>query len=226
MLARKPLGQGAASTKYDLLTALGALACAGGAGEQRLVLRLITLLTARYNWASGEMAVGRSQLAQLWAVDERTVKREMAKLKTRGWISVTRPAARGRVAAYAVEWSTILADTRPAWENIGPDFTERLGRLLSVEPEPAPKVVPLRPVSQAGDPLWAAACRILESEDAGFFRAWIAPLGWQGREADRVVLRAPSGFHAQYLRSHGAARLDSALCRVDPACRGALVLAP
>jgi len=97
MLSPKPVGRDAAARKYDIITALGAYALAGGKHDHRLVLRFITLVTARYNWARNELAVGQREIAQLWSVDERTVKREMAKLRGCGWLVVKRQGARGRV---------------------------------------------------------------------------------------------------------------------------------
>jgi hypothetical protein len=75
------VGRNAAAHKYDILTAIGTYALSKGKHEQRLVLRLITLITARYNWGRDELAVGQREIARLWSVDERTVKREMAKLR-------------------------------------------------------------------------------------------------------------------------------------------------
>ena len=49
MLSPKPVGRDAAARKYDIITALGAYALAGGKHDHRLVLRFITLVTARYN---------------------------------------------------------------------------------------------------------------------------------------------------------------------------------
>ena len=84
MLAKQTVGRSAAAFKYDLLTVMGAFALAQEKGRQRLVLRLMTLVTARYNWARDELAVGQREIARLWQVDERTVKREMAKLRAMG----------------------------------------------------------------------------------------------------------------------------------------------
>jgi len=114
MLSPKPVGRDAAARKYDIITALGAYALAGGKHDHRLVLRFITLVTARYNWARNELAVGQREIAQLWSVDERTVKREMAKLRGCGWLVVTRQGARGRVTAYGLDLDAILEKTRPA----------------------------------------------------------------------------------------------------------------
>ena len=59
MLAKKTVGRNAAAFKYDLLTVMGAFGLAQEKGRQRLVLRLMTLVTARYNWARDELAVGQ-----------------------------------------------------------------------------------------------------------------------------------------------------------------------
>ncbi len=79
MLSPKLVGRDAAARKYDIITALGSYALAGSKHDHRIVLRFITLVTARYNWARNELAVGQREIARLWAVDERTVKREMAR---------------------------------------------------------------------------------------------------------------------------------------------------
>ena len=81
MLAKKPTGRNSSVFKYDLLTVVGAYALSADKGRQRLVLRLMTLITARYNWAKDELAVGQREIARLWKIDERSVKREMAKLR-------------------------------------------------------------------------------------------------------------------------------------------------
>ena len=46
----KPVGPGASARKYDLLSALMAFALSDGKGTQRLVMRLMVLVTTRYNW--------------------------------------------------------------------------------------------------------------------------------------------------------------------------------
>ena len=137
MVFAKPVGRGASARKYDLLTAMGAYALSQGKGPQRLVLRLITLVTARYNWARDELAVGQREIARLWSCDERTVKREMAKLRAMGWLIVRRQGVRGRVTEYSLAIDHILEDTRERWDAVGPDFALRMNG------EPASDVVPL-----------------------------------------------------------------------------------
>ncbi|MFD1807144.1 hypothetical protein ACFSHQ_00730 [Gemmobacter lanyuensis] len=95
MAQAKLMGRNASARKYDILTALGVHACRGDKHLQRLVLRLITLIVARYNWQSDELCVGQREIAQLWSVDERTVKRDMARLREIGWLTVKAAAARG-----------------------------------------------------------------------------------------------------------------------------------
>lgn len=152
----KATGRDAASRKYDLLTALGLYALGADRRVQRLVLRLITLVTARYDWRAGEASIGRRDLARLWAVDERTVKRELAGLRALGLISVKRPAARGRVAAYALEIGAVWEASRPDWGRAGADFAARAAllagdrpRINSLESESRPA-----PGAAAPDGLW------------------------------------------------------------------------
>ena len=87
----RPVGRGAGARKYDILTALGAYALAQDKHMQRRVLRFLTLMTARYNWARNHLAVGQREIARLWAVDTRTVKREMAALRA-SWVDRSQAA--------------------------------------------------------------------------------------------------------------------------------------
>src|SRR5690554_6309962 len=115
MASVKPVGRSAAVRKYDLLTAMGVYALSQDKAVQRRILRLMTLVTARYNWQRDELAVGQREMARMWFVDERTVKREMAQLKAMGWLVVRRQGARGRVTEYSLDISQIEAVTRPVW---------------------------------------------------------------------------------------------------------------
>lgn len=216
MQAPKPVGRGAAARKYDLLTALGAFALSQGKSEQRLVLRLITLITARYNWARDELAVGQREIARLWSCDPRTVKREMARLRALGWLRVRRQGARGRVAEYSLAIDTILDQTQPHWSAVGPDFELRL------QPVPDRSVIPF-PASGAPVPApsvttgteWALAASLLHSEDPGLYAAWLRALRRTDRAGGRLTLTAPSRFHAAYVETHLKPRILAACRAVD-----------
>ena len=226
MLAKRPLGQGAASRKYDVLTALGAHALAGDKHRQRLCLRLLTLITARYNWQRDELSAGRTEIARLWQVDERTVKRELARLKADGWLTVRRPAARGRVTVYGIDWTALLAATRPAWPHVGPDFDARLADITGrPAPDPDMTVVPF-PQPPRGEGDWDRASALLYREDPAFHASWLAPLRPVPGGRAELTLSAPSGFHAQYLRAHGLDRIGRALRQVAPEVQRITVLGP
>lgn len=225
----RPVGREASSRKYDLLSALMAHGLAGDKHRQRLVLRLMALITTRYNWQRDELTMGQAEIARLWSVDERTVKRDMARLRDLGWIVVKRPGARGRVSVLGLALDRILLDTRPVWPNIGPDFVARMG---GAEPGPDgagqdSTVVPfrrLRPVPVGSGP-WAAACALLAAEDAAVFDAWLSPLTDAGIEGGQLVLLAPSRFHASYVLANLRERLVTALRRADPSLAGVTVRA-
>lgn len=217
-------GRNAASLKYDLLTAMGAYALAEGKGPQRLVLRLMTLVTARYNWVRNELTVGQREIARLWSVDERTVKREMAKLRAMGWLVVTRQGARGRVTRYRLDIEKILRTTRDQWAAIGPDYEDRMTR---DEPS-SDNVVPL-PVGAVRDGAggavappeadasseWGKVQTALHGEDQTLYTAWFHALKRERREDNKLYLVAPSRFHADYVATHFRARLLYACQAID-----------
>lgn len=215
MIFARPVGRQAAARKYDLLTAMGAFALANGKAPQRLVLRLMTLITARYNWARDELAVGQREIARLWDCDERTVKREMAKLRGMGWLEVRRQGARGRVTEYALGIERILEDTKGRWDAVGPDFALRMGEAPAsdVVPLPVRGEVPAPDVSPGTE--WALAQAILHAEDAATYGAWLRHLSRRDRAGGRLVLAAPSRFHAAYVETHLKGRVLAACQSVD-----------
>ncbi|MFC2970468.1 DnaA N-terminal domain-containing protein [Acidimangrovimonas pyrenivorans] len=215
----KPVGREAAARKYDILSALMAYALSQDKHCQRRVLRLMALITTRYNWKRDELAMGQEEIARLWSVDTRTVKREMARLKGQGWLVLKRQGARGRVSVYGIDLEKMMEDTRPAWVNIGPDFVARVDPPAA--PAPADNVVPLRaaaPPVQDGT-LWARVQERLHGEDAALYGAWFGPLQEAGVEDGCLILLAPSRFHASYVQTHLAARLVAAVQRLDPSLR-------
>jgi hypothetical protein len=88
-------------------------------------------------------------------VDDRTVKRELAKLKSLGWFNVKRNATRGRVAVYALDLQQVLLETRRAWDEIGPDFLARMetSQGIALVQEDS-KVVPFKPLYKETYKIW------------------------------------------------------------------------
>jgi DNA-binding transcriptional MocR family regulator len=219
----RPVGRQASSRKYDLITALGVHACRGDKHLQRLVLRFITAIVARYNWQTDELSIGQRELAALWSVDERTVKRDIAKLRALGWLVQKRAAVRGRVAIHGLDLTSILATTEPDWPSVGPDFVDRMRGPAAPAATPAPNVVafpglpaaPLGPTASA----WDRALARLQSEDPAQFAMWYRQLG-ESAAADGILeLTAPSRFHAAFVTTHHLPRLLAALRREDASFR-------
>lgn len=225
-LDRRATGRNAASIKYDILSALGAHGCAGDKHRQRLVLRLITLIVARYNWVGDELCVGQREMAALWSIDERSVKRDVARLREMGWLVQKRAAARGRVAVHGLDLGRILADTGTDWARVGPDFEARMTAGEAV-PTPAPSNVISFPLPQGEGGLWPRLQAALHREDPQLYGAWFAALQAEGPEAGVLTLIAPSRFHADYLRSNHLHRLhraaiacDAGLSRIEVVAEG------
>lgn len=216
-MLKKAVGRTGGARKYDLLTILGVHALSQGKTLQRQTLRLICLITARYNWQNDHLSVGQTEIARLWSVDTRTVKREMAALRERGWLIEKRAAARGRVTLYGLGIARILEDTRASWERVGTDLVERLDMPERQIEERKIIPFPQTPLPE-GEGGWPRIARRLQSEDAGIYRAWFA--GLEAREeGGELCLRAPSTFHATYLRTHLLARLEAAAALEAPGVR-------
>ncbi|MDS9469210.1 hypothetical protein RGQ15_16740 [Paracoccus sp. MBLB3053] len=211
----RAVGRDAATKKYDLLSAMMAHALAGDKHRQRLILRLMSLITSRYNWQRDELTVGQREISRLWCVDERTVKREMAKLRAMGWVEIRQQGARGRVSVHGLNLERILSDTRPEWDHVGPDLVSRLSGQTETERS---NVVPLHrspaPVPQ-GQGVWSEACRILAEEDRSLYEGWLAALVEAGHQEGCLTLLAPSRFHATYVETHLLERLRSTVRRCD-----------
>lgn len=220
----RAVGREAAVKKYDILSAMMAHALAGSRHHQCLVLRLMALITSRYNWQRDELVVGQREIARLWCVDERTVKRDMARLRALGWVAVKQQGARGRVSVLRLDLERIMLDTRAQWENIGPDFVARVN---SAPPEPASNVIPLRRAEMApGQGTWANAQARLMAEDQTVFDLWFASLTDAGEVDGCLLLCAPTRFHATYVQMHLIERLRTAVMRCDARIRRVQVSAP
>jgi hypothetical protein len=210
-------GRHASVVKYDILAALGAAAFAKGALAKDLAHRLSVLIVARYNWLGNELSIGRQQLAQLWNVDERRVKRLIGDLKSCGVLSVKRPGVRGRVTVYSLDLHAIAEITRPFWSRLGPDFVARLdahfpegtaepcGESVSdagQSPHPTTDTddhaEPGRPETSASASVERVLKAVAKEIPPPSFRRWIAPLRPE-RDREKIVFRADNAFMAHYV---------------------------
>ncbi|WP_170334653.1 DnaA N-terminal domain-containing protein [Ruegeria arenilitoris] len=220
MQLSKPVGRNAPALKYDILSALAVHALSGDKHRQRSILRIMSLITTRYNWRNNELSIGREEIARLWSVDERTVKREMAKLRGLGWIAVKRPAVRGRVAVYELDLKQIMLDTSTVWPVIGTDFAERMGHEPEVEPSNIVPFAVKSPLAQTdGDEVWSAVQAALHGRDPELWSSWFQHLTEVERAGGVATLMAPSRFMADYIAQKWSGRILAAYGRTDPSIR-------
>lgn len=219
-------GPGASAAKYDILTALLVMAAQGDPAEGRLALRLSLLITARYNWRLGTFTVGQRELARMWGVTERTAKREVAAMRNRGWMTVTIPSARGRVATYRLEFPVILSSTMPYWDAVGPDFKARM--VGTPEPPTSFNVVPIRaaetPMPEPDDVGWHAAAAALRAQEPAVYDAWFAALRPLEIDGGVLTLSAPTQFVADYVQTHFKMQLLAAMAPVSPGIRDIVLI--
>lgn len=225
MQAKHISGPGAGALKYDVLTALGTFALAADRSTQRRVLRLITLVTARYNWQRDDLSIGRREIARLWSVDERTVKRELGALKALGFLVVRRPAARGRVTTYGLDIDRVLQASKADWARVGPDFEDRMTAMTqNQQPNQAPPSDTVVAFPKAETSEWSKARAILRAADKARYEAWFKPLAREGRGGAQLILRAPTQFHRDYTVTHLIGDLTRAVAQVDRSVTSVLVV--
>jgi len=220
-------GPGASAVKYDILTALLVTVAQENTAIGRLASRLALVITARFNWRNGHFIVGQRELARMWGVTERTTKREMALMRNLGWIRVDRPAARGRVAQYRIDFPMVLKSTAPYWASVGPDFAARMsGSPDQVETES--NIVPLVrekdsiPAEDGSD--WPDVATLLQEQDAGLYGSWFANLTLLESENGCWVFLAPTRFAARYIDTHLKPRLLIAIATIDRTVNKVVVL--
>ncbi|MCP5074941.1 MAG: hypothetical protein GY947_16830 [Rhodobacteraceae bacterium] len=210
MDAKRLTGPGAGSIKYDLLTAMTVAGMAGSNTLQSSMTRLVALVTARYNWQRDEVTVGQRDIARMWSVNERTVKREMKRLLDAGILLRLRPGVRGRVGAYRLNYVEIWRVSKPSWALVGPDFEERMASFV---PQEEVKVVRVDfspdaeedavATDMAGDRgKWRRARRVLRAQDSAAFNNWYGKLVFSEYCDGVLILSAPNDFVARYVETH------------------------
>jgi len=226
MQSIKHVGPRASTLKYDLLTALNLAGLHGTPTMQTSITRLMILITARYNWRVEEVSIGHTEMARIWAVNERTVKREMRRLMQIGIITCVRPGVRGRVGAYRLNYRMIYELSEPSWSAVGPDFEDRMmeisGKRTVVKVDFVPQAVDTpAEVSGSEGGTWGAVRRRLQAENPGLFESWFAKLVQDHKGEHSLTLRAPNNFVSRYIETHFAAKLARAVDAEMPTSDGA-----
>lgn len=215
----KLIGPKAGPLKYDILTALNVMGLHGSPTEQTSMMRLSAIITARYNWRLDEITIGQPELARVWGVNERTVKREMKRIVSSGILTCLRPGVRGRVGAYRLNYRRIYEVSRSVWALIGSDFEVRMVELsgernvvqVNFQPKLAAEIeVP----EKAGT--WGAVRRHLKTIDPAAYESWFAKLVQENLDEQSLTLRAPNSFVARYIEVHFAKRLSEAVEQCMP----------
>ncbi|MCK0097309.1 hypothetical protein MWU60_17155 [Yoonia sp. F2084L] len=209
MDAKRLTGVKASSLKYDLLTALTVAGLHLDARHQISTARLTLLITARYNWRLDEFCVGQRDLARMWNVTERTVKREIKYWLEKRIVICKRQGVRGKVGAYRLNYAEIYRLSAPYWQSVGPDFQERM---TETHPVKEAKVVavdfrnkgttPQDPVAQKDTTTWRAACQRMKDLHPEHYRNWIALLSFGSDDQETLALTAHNTFVAHYIQTH------------------------
>lgn len=218
-------GPGAGVVKYDIITALSVMALHGTPALQTTVLRLIALITARYNWKQDQFCVAQTEMARLWGVSDRTVKREVRRMTNAGLIRCLRAGVRGRAGAYRLDYGQLFSQSAPVWPAVGRDFEERMAatplappvKVVRVDFGRARRATPALP---SGVDTWSLVLQDLAQSDPANLSNWYMKLALGEVTRERVLLTAPSRFVANFIETHLSAALSHAVRRVlGPAMR-------
>lgn len=219
MEAKQLTGPNAGSLKYDIFTALSVAGLHGSPGLHVSMLRLCALITARYNWRREELSVGQRDMARMWNVNERTVKREIKRWTEAQLLICKRPGVRGRVGAYRLNLAQVCRMSEPYWSAVGPDFVERMTAFNPVQASKVvkvdfgganPEIPPQEPVS-AKKGTWRAAAQRFRQLHPENYVNWIAPLEFVSDDGRLLVLRAQTKFASRYIATHLMGALSEAI---------------
>lgn len=228
MVAKKMVGSEASARKYDLLTALSVSGLASGPTSSTSMMRLIALITARYNWKNDEVSVGQAEMARLWSVDLRTVKREIKRLRELDLLLIKKPGVRGRVATYSLNHDAIANLTGSTWPLVGADFEERMKQdwRSSVAASTGKVVQFPAPGDSVPDDstFWGQCCKILADENFPRYQRWFATLEFQGKNGGIARLSARSRFYAEYIGKHYLVDIQRAMQMVCPDIREVIII--
>ena len=212
MDAKRLTGVNASSLKYDLLTALSVAGLHQEGRHQISLSRLTLLITARYNWRLDEFCVGQRDLARMWNVTERTVKREIKYWLETRLVICKRRGVRGRVGAYRLNYPEIYRQSQPYWAAVGPDFEERMAETHPVQQSKV-VAVDFRGAAPSTDTetdttprqtsaTWRAACQRMRDLHPAHYHNWIAALSFVSDDGTKITLRAASQFNCHYVRTN------------------------
>lgn len=229
-----------ASLKYDILSALAVAALSQKDRTRIDYFRLIALITSRYDWLRGEVSIGHSQLAELWSIDVRSVKRQVAYYADAGLMRKSRVGVRGRVTVYEIDLLKLIATTRPTLAKIGPDLEERLDQFYgaAVQPESAQDCADTKTLAEinrdrvsetSSDGALLRTANVLGREDARILsalRCALSPSAFERWFRDVTIRKASSGaieflFPTKFTADYVERTFEKQLTAVVIECYGA-----
>lgn len=197
--ASRSTGIGAGVRKYDVLSAVALAGLHGQSMPSQRALRLIALITMRYNWASDSLAIGHDELTRLWKVSKRTVIREIDALRQVGILVVLRAGRKGRVSLYRLDVHALRAASASVLEASAPDVAGRLEGPLPVTSSHGHASAGAPSVRCLPDDAWSRTLAGLSNTVSASARArWLEPCE---AVVDGCVLRVmtDSSFRAAYV---------------------------
>lgn len=214
--ATRLTGAGAGAKKYDVLSALALAGLDNAALPSQRALRLIALITMRYNWAADVLSIGHTELERIWSVSKRTVIREMDALRSLGLLVVLRRGRKGKVTTYRLDISAVRRLAADELVNDATGIDSRLSathEVTAVDGETCSSIhkhTETVPDKTSDNPLWETILKRLPDTVSSAQKArWLAPLRIR-KISETLEVEVGSAFRAEYVSRTFGDQLQSA----------------
>jgi len=191
-------GPNAAVAKYDVISALTCVALTGGRSQQTIIMRLINLITCRYNWRKNELSIGSEEVAELTFTSQRTAKRTLKALTDQRFLIVRLQGRKGRVTKYGLGLSAIFQAAAPHAKPKYHQFSERIDAVplgTSISDPAIDFTVEAQPCQG-----WTAICTDIADKSQPLYVNWFADMVGTVKNGELTVA-CKTNFIQNYART-------------------------
>ncbi len=191
-------GPNSAVVKYDVISALTCVALTGARSQQTIIMRLINLITCRYNWRKNELSIGSKEVAELTFTSQRTAKRTLKALTDLRFLIVRLQGRKGRVTKYGLGITAIFEAAAP---HTKPKYHQFCARIIA-DPLGASACVPpvdFKVEAQACQQ-WNAICAVIADKSQPLYVSWFADMVGSVTEGQLTVV-CKTNFIQNYART-------------------------
>lgn len=191
-------GPNAAVAKYDVISALTCVALTGERSQQTIIMRLINLITCRYNWRKNELSIGSKEVGELTFTSQRTAKRTLKALTDLRFLIVRLQGRKGRVTKYGLGITAIFEAAALHAKPKCHQFSERI-TADSLGPSASVPPTDFKVEAQACRK-WNAICVDIADKSQSLYVSWFADMVGSVKDG-QLTVACKSNFIQNYART-------------------------